>query len=128
MLFRSSGFTEGKSFAIYSNEALRNRENDAIENDRKIGLLKIVKANPSFSTAYIVRSSDDIILGDYVGGSKAQARIAPPSTEAPTGGADSGQSLDKDFELDTTPPATPDLPEQTPTAPDNGNDSGELQL
>ncbi|MDG0816108.1 LysM peptidoglycan-binding domain-containing protein [Bdellovibrio svalbardensis] len=123
----SQGFAEGQSFGIFADEAVRNRQTDAIQNDRQIGVVKIVKATPNFATAYIARSSDDILKGDYVGQVVKQAMNAPESAPvveqhaAPS--AAPSEDLEKEFDLDNAPAAAPST-----TPPDGGADDSDLTL
>lgn len=102
----SQGMTEGESFPIFADEAVRNRQTDAYQNDRQIGIAKIVKVSPNFATAYVTKSTDDIYRGDYVGHVTKQAvNIAPietPERMDPSPGI-GNDDLEKDFEKDSGP-------------------------
>ncbi|UYL07621.1 LysM domain-containing protein [Bdellovibrio sp. SKB1291214] len=71
----SKGFAVGQNLSIFADSALRNKQSGAILNDRTIGSLKIVKVTPNFATAYVTNSTDDILLGDYVGNGAKTASV-----------------------------------------------------
>jgi hypothetical protein len=100
------GFQEGQNLTIYADSALRNRQANAILNDRSIGTLKVVKVTPNFATAYITNSNEDILLGDYVGvGSKtASAGSDVRESHAP----ESQEQIDEELDLGGAPPVSPE--------------------
>lgn len=105
----NSGLQEGQTFPIFADEAVRNRQ-DAVINDRQIGLAKIVKVSNGFATAYITTSSDDILKGDYIGQVAKRAMNAPPmdmpaASAGPAPSLDnSNDDLEKEFEsIDSGP-------------------------
>lgn len=122
------GFTEGATYGIYADEAVRNSQTDAVQNDRLIGTAKVVKSANGFATAYVTKSTDDILKGDYVGEIVKTAAVtapaveaapaAPAHTEAPA--KSSSDDLEKEFEMDAAPPAA------APSG--SGTDDSDLQL
>ncbi|QDK39781.1 hypothetical protein DOE51_12335 [Bdellovibrio sp. NC01] len=123
----NSGLQEGQTFGIFADEAVRNRQTDAIINDRQIGLAKIVKVSNGFATAYITSSTDDILKGDYVGQVVKSAKNMPvqDTPAADVGPApstnNSNDDLEKEFEsLDSGP---------VQSAPSSGGtDDSDLEL
>ncbi len=120
----NQGFSEGQSFGIFADEAVRNRQTDAIQNDRQIGVVKIVKATPNFATAYITKTSDDVLKGDYIGEVSKQAMNSPavssPAVEGHGAPAvEPGNDLEKEFEMENTPSST---------SPSGGTDDSDLTL
>ncbi len=108
--------SEGQILSIYADERVRNKKNEAVQNDRVIGSAKIVRVSPGFATAYGTKASDDIVPGDYVGQAMAQAsRSDTPMEAAPA----------DDFEKDL--PQDNMAPSDTP-APESGSDDLELEL
>lgn len=117
----NQGLQEGQTLAIFADERVRNRKNNALTNDRVIGTAKIVKVSGNFATAYITKASEDILLGDYVGSATSHATnytepVAAPSQTEP--------AVDQDFEKDfeDAPAATPE------SSPDSGSDDLDLEL
>lgn len=79
------GLQEGSTLAIYRNERIYKPGTKAFINDRVIGQVKVVKLADHFATGYILNSSSEVTVGDYVGGANA----APKGSAADsTGGAD----------------------------------------
>lgn len=72
---KEQGLQEGQRLSIYADERVRNKKTDSLENDRIIGELQIVKVTENFSTGYIVKAIEDIVVGDYVGKAGMQARV-----------------------------------------------------
>ena len=131
----AQGLTEGESFPIFADEAVRNRQTDAYQNDRQIGVAKIVKVSSNFSTAYVTKSTDDIYRGDYVGHVTKQAvNIAPvetPEKMDPSPSTGGNDDLEKDFEMDSAPAKgdSGGTPEVTPAEPSgSGTDDSDLTL
>ncbi|UOF01653.1 LysM peptidoglycan-binding domain-containing protein [Bdellovibrio reynosensis] len=89
----SQGIQEGMALPVFADERVRNKKNDAVINDRVIGAAKVVRVAPNFATAYIVKATDDILLGDYVGKPTARVALEPEVIEAP-------KKEDDDFEKD----------------------------
>lgn len=113
----SQGLQEGQTLAVYADERVRNKKNDAVQNDRVIGTAKIVRVSNSFATAYIAKATDDILLGDYVGHSVTHASAGEPAVE-PSAPSHEDSSPNLDFE---------DTPSDTP-APNPGTDDSDLEL
>ncbi|UXR63148.1 LysM peptidoglycan-binding domain-containing protein [Bdellovibrio bacteriovorus] len=109
------GLQEGQSLAIFADERVRNKKNQAVMNDRVIGTVKIVRVSPNFATGYVVRASDNVVVGDYVGKPMTQAMNFAPVVEAPA-------KVDSDFEkeFDEAPADTP--------APDTGSEDSDLDF
>lgn len=91
----NQGLQEGMSLPVFADERVRNKKSDAIINDRVIGTAKVVRVAPNFATAYIVKATDDILLGDYVGKSVTHAYAEPAVIEAPK---EKDDDFEKDFE------------------------------
>ncbi|MGZ3769490.1 MAG: LysM peptidoglycan-binding domain-containing protein [Bdellovibrio sp.] len=109
----SQGLQEGQVLPVYEDINLRNRKTEAITNDRIIGLVKIVHVARDFATAYVAKSTDDILVGDYVG--KFTAQAAAPEVEAePT-----GNDFEKDFD---------EKPAPKNNEPTSGSDDKDLEL
>lgn len=125
----SQGLQEGQSLPIYADERVRNKNTDAVQNDRVIGAVKIVRVNPSFATAYVVRATEDVLLGDYVGKMSSQARVEAPPPPAEKSDvieetpASPTEDLDGELEkqLDNGAPASEE-------APSSGSGDGDLEL
>lgn len=102
----SQGLREGQVLPVYADERVRNKKTDAITNDRKIGIVKVVRVSKNFATAYVAKADDDILLGDYVGKFQMQAfsqedvqpqekeKNSPTKEDAPSPGTD-----DSDLEI-----------------------------
>lgn len=118
----NQGFAEGQSFGIFADEAIRSRQTDAVQNDRQIGVVKVVKTTPNFATAYVTRTSEDVRQGDYVGTGGAQQAMNVPSVAAPAEhtapAIDSGGDLEKEFDMES-PSAAP---------PEGGSEDSDLTL
>lgn len=71
---KGQGLQEGQVLSIYGDERVRKKNTDALENDRAIGEVQIVKVTANFATGYIVKAKEDIVVGDYVGKVGMQAR------------------------------------------------------
>lgn len=115
----SRGFQEGQSLAIYADEAIRNKQTDAVMNDRQIGTLKIVKVSSGFATAYVTKCTDDILLGDYVGLASAKTAVnkaVPAESHAP----ESREQIDTELELQGAP--------STEAPPESGTEDLDLEL
>lgn len=115
----SQGLQEGQALSIYADERVRNKKTEALENDRVIGLLKVVRVTSNFATAYVVKASEDIQVGDYVGKVGAQARAAEPEFEDAPEPAAPTEKIDEDFE---------DGPASDEPAPDSGTEDSDLEL
>lgn len=68
----NDGASEGQTVEVYGNLRMRKSDTIAIHNDRAIGLIKIVKVTSNFSTGIIIKTFEDIVVGDLVG-----TRISP---------------------------------------------------
>ncbi|MBO9665234.1 MAG: LysM peptidoglycan-binding domain-containing protein [Bdellovibrio sp.] len=113
----NQGFQEGQSFQVYADEALRNRQTDAVMNDRKIGIVKIVKVSPNFATAYVTNASEDILTGDYVGLTSAKTAINKAvESHAP----ESKEEINNELDLEGAP--------SVDTPPESGSEDLDLEL
>lgn len=112
-----NGLQLGQSMNIIADEKLRNKKTPVQLNERVIGTAKIVRLSPGFATAYVTRSTNDIMPGDFVGTTQSHASAAPVDTfdSAPAGDSD----LDKEFDS---------LPDEPAAPSDSGSDEGELEL
>ncbi len=113
------GLQEGQSLAIFADERVRNKKSGAVMNDRVIGTVKIVRVSANFATGYVVKASDNVVVGDYVGKPMTQAMNAAPVVETPA-------KVDSDFEKEFD-----DMPADTPSAtpvPDAGSEDSELDF
>lgn len=112
------GLQEGQSLAIFADERVRNKKNQAVMNDRVIGTVKIVRVSPNFATGYVVKASDNVVVGDYVGKPVTHAMNSAPVMEAPT-------KVDSDFEKEFD-----DMPGDTPgeSAPGAGSEDSDLDF
>lgn len=125
IVFLNAGSKQGlqvdTSLPIFMNHRLRNAKTNAQVNDREIGFIKIIKVADNFATGYILNTSSELLVGDYVGG---RAASSATTAEAPSSdlssSKDDGLSED-DFAAD---PGT----EAAPTADDGLGDDEELQL
>lgn len=119
----SQGLQEGQSLGIFADGRIRNKTSNAVINDRMIGVVKIVRVTQNFATAYVVKASDDILLGDYVGGQMVQAAreeaVQPAASHAEPSEPANGES---EIQLDETP-----TPSESPS-PDSGSEDSELEL
>ncbi|MGZ3774694.1 MAG: LysM peptidoglycan-binding domain-containing protein [Pseudobdellovibrionaceae bacterium] len=104
----SQGLQEGQALPIFADERIRNTKAEAVANDRKIGIAKVVKVSQNFATAYIVKTTDDILLGDYVGKNTVQAftedsvhqeKSFSEESPAPAGNKSDSGSEDSDLQL-----------------------------
>ena len=109
------GLQVGQSLDIIADEKLRNKKTPVQLNDRVIGTAKIVRLSNNFATAYVTRSTNDIMPGDFVGSRQAHASSAP---------VDSFDSHSDDSDLEKEFDSMPDAP----ASPDSGSDEGELEL
>ncbi len=75
------GYSEGQVLQIFSNVRARNEKSKSIQNDRAVGILKIVKVSESYSTAVVLSASDDIAVGDHVGASTVLGTFNPSRVE-----------------------------------------------
>nr|WP_295905214.1 LysM peptidoglycan-binding domain-containing protein [uncultured Bdellovibrio sp.] len=116
----NQGLQVGQSLPIYADERIRNKNSEAVINDRVIGVVKIVRVSPNFATAYVSRATDDIVLGDYVGKAVTHAFNEQPVMEAPSK-KESNDDFEKEFE-ESTPS------NETAPAPDSGTDDSDLEL
>lgn len=60
------GIQEGMGFNVYSNQRLRNKNTKALAGDRSIGQARVVHVADKVATAYITKSQDAIVVGDYI--------------------------------------------------------------
>ncbi|WP_413557611.1 LysM peptidoglycan-binding domain-containing protein [Bdellovibrio sp. HCB209] len=101
------GFQEGQNLSVYADEALRNRRTDAIINDRVIGSIKVIKVTANFATAYVTKSNEDILLGDYVGISQKTAKNdSAPAVESHS--PESTEELEKELDMQGAPEVSPE--------------------
>lgn len=114
----SKGFEVGQNLSIFADSALRNKQSNAILNDRTIGSLKIVKVTPNFATAYVTSSTDDIMLGDYVGNGMKTAAAGKDVFESHE--PESQDQIDNELEMGGQPSVTPDA--------DSGSEDLDLEL
>ncbi|MFV8258065.1 LysM peptidoglycan-binding domain-containing protein [Bdellovibrio bacteriovorus] len=114
----ASGLQEGQTLAVFADERVRNKKNEAVMNDRVVGSVKIVRVSPNFATAYVIKASDNILVGDYVGKPVVQAMREAPVVEAP---AKADEDFEKEFE------DAPSTPAEAP-APDGGLDDSDLDF
>ncbi|MGE5086512.1 MAG: LysM peptidoglycan-binding domain-containing protein [Bacillota bacterium] len=115
----SRGLQEGQSLAIYADEAIRNKQTDAVINDRQIGVLKIVKVSSGFATAYVTKCTDDILLGDYVGSASARTAVNKAVSEE-SHVPESRDQIDTELELQGAPSTEP--------PPESGTEDLDLEL
>ncbi|WP_231839155.1 LysM peptidoglycan-binding domain-containing protein [Bdellovibrio bacteriovorus] len=114
----AQGLQEGQTLSVFADERVRNKKNEAVMNDRVVGSVKIVRVSPNFATAYVIRASDNILVGDYVGKPVVQALREAPVVEAP---AKADEDFEKEFE------DAPSTPADAP-APDGGLDDSDLDF
>ena len=114
----NQGLQEGQTLRIYADEKVRNKKTDAVINDRVIGTAKIVRTSPNFATAYVVTATDNILLGDYLGSAKTQARLPVPASNQ-----DFSEDFESDFENLDTPSSS-----SSPPASDSGFDDSDLDF
>ncbi|MFM6927535.1 MAG: LysM peptidoglycan-binding domain-containing protein [Bdellovibrio sp.] len=115
----SHGFQEGQSLAIFADEAIRNKQSDAVMNDRQIGTLKIVKVSSGFATAYVTKCTDDILLGDYVGTASVKT-AANKAVSVESHAPESRDEIDTELDLQGAP--------STEAPPDSGTEDLDLEL
>ena len=70
---KNAGIAVGDILTIQSNRGLRNDKSEFASYNRPIGTVKIVKAEPSVSTAIVLNAEDEILIGDRTAGSRAPA-------------------------------------------------------
>ncbi|WII73753.1 LysM peptidoglycan-binding domain-containing protein [Bdellovibrio sp. 22V] len=117
----SQGLQEGQTLNIFADERVRNKNTEAVINDRVIGLIKVVRVAPNFATGYVIKSTDDILLGDYVGKSVVHAlNEAAPAIERQSE-APANDDFEKEFEEDTST-------EAPAPAPESGGDDSDLDF
>jgi hypothetical protein len=102
----SKGFEVGQNLSIFADSALRNKQSNAVLNDRTIGSLKIVKVTANFATAYVTNSTDDIMLGDYVGNGAKTASVGKDVFESHE--PETQDQIDNELEMGGQPNVTPD--------------------
>lgn len=115
----SQGLQEGQTLPVFADQRVRNKKNEAVMNDRVVGTVKIVRVSPNFATAYVLKASDNIVVGDYVGKAVVQAMREAPVQEAPAAAVD--EDFEKEFE------DVPATPSESP-APDSGLDDSDLDF
>lgn len=104
----NQGLQVGQSLPLLADEKIHTKKADAVMNDRVIGTVKIVRTSANFATGYVIKATDDVLLGDYVGKPNVQARTEMPAASAP---AKVDEDFEKEFEdtpTDTAPPAAPE--------------------
>lgn len=67
----SAGLQVDMILPIFSNVRLRVPDTDAESNDRMIGHLRVVRVSEHYATCLLTQISDDILVGDSVGGSRS---------------------------------------------------------
>lgn len=81
------GLQEGSTLQIFMNEKIRKSHSVAVENDRVIGTVKLIKLADHFSTGFVLDSSTDVLVGDYAGGTaKASAGSSGSSDSSSSSG------------------------------------------
>jgi hypothetical protein len=122
------GLQEGSTLQIFMNERLRKAKTKAIDNDRVIGTVKVIKNAEHFATGYVLDTSTDIMIGDYAGGrvkstimndasasaasSEDADAMAPPVDNGSSNGND-------DLKFDDSPPTIEDGPNPAPSSPED---------
>lgn len=108
------GLQEGQTLAIFADQRVRNKKANALQNDRVIGHLKIVRVTNNFATAYVTKATDDIVVGDYAGKLTTTAAINNSSVIQDNS---AGASSSDDFDVDSAD-----------GTPDSGSDDSDLEL
>lgn len=116
------GLQEGQVLPIFADLKKRNKNLEAVTNDRMIGVIKVVRVSNNFATAYIAKATDDILLGDYVGKSTALALREDEPVEVEQKAAPVNENFEKDFEEEGTA-----APSESPE-PSSGTDDSEIEL
>ena len=70
---KNAGIAVGDILTIQANRGLRKENSEFAGYNRPIGTVKIVKAEPSVSTAIVLNAEDEILIGDRTAGSRAPA-------------------------------------------------------
>lgn len=99
----NQGYQEGDVLPVYATYKNRNEKSSATINERKIGVVKVVKVSDSVSTAYVLNSFEDIQKGDIVGSTVQSG--GDVSTVTP----EVQNAVDEELEIET--------PAETPMAP-----------
>lgn len=97
---RSQGLQEGQTLSIFADARVRNKNTPAVQNDRVIGTLKLVRVTNNFATAYVVRASDDVLVGDYAGKMTSAAALRSDSPSMEPGADIVPESGSDDFDLE----------------------------
>jgi hypothetical protein len=112
----------GQIFNIFADESKRNLPVEVNMNERIVGVLKIVHVGAILSTGYIVKSNQDILVGDFVGQSGGRGKqVSSSEQEVPVEDktTDSKSDNKDDFSNEPSVDSNP---------PDSGTDEGELSL
>lgn len=67
------GLQEGSTLSVYMNEKARRPGTQSVVNDRVIGQVKVVKLADHFATAFVLKAQNEMVIGDYVGGTTPAA-------------------------------------------------------
>lgn len=118
---KSQGLQEGQLLSIFADERNRDKKTESLENDRVIGSVKVVGVTENFATGYIIKTSEDVSVGDYVGKYGSQAKMDSPVIESSS--ATPEVSGDTNFEEDFGA----DVPSEG-SAPEPGAEEPELEL
>lgn len=113
------GLQVGQSLGIFADEDLRTKKASAYMNHRQIGTAKIIRVSGSFATAFVVKASEGIRMGDIVGSTSGQASLS--GTSELTTGDSGGDEFDTDF--DSVPSDSSDG-----LAPDSGSGDSEFDF
>lgn len=90
----SQGYRVGDVLPVFAAYKNRNAKSSANINERKIGLVKIVKVADSVSTGFVLNSMEDIQKGDVVGSSPGRtasdvsSAVSVPSLDSAEGSLD----------------------------------------
>jgi len=118
------GLQEGSTLQIFMNERIRKTKTKAIDNDRVIGTVKIIKLAEHFATGYVLDTSTDIMIGDYAGG-KVKSDVpkgtsaSAEDSEAMLAPVDNGGSTDPDLNFDDSSPTIEDGTSPAPSSPED---------
>jgi hypothetical protein len=118
------GIQEGSTLQVYMNERVRKPSTKTLLNDRVIGTVKVVKVAQHFTTALILRTETDLLIGDYVGGT-AKSTGASSSLSPAENASDDIESDFNNSEAAAPPNMeTPGEPELNLDTPDGGAEPG----